>query len=393
MRKTGMTGRLTLAAAALVALTTLTGCGELTIRTWIKVVESESSGSVKLDFPNANPFPLTRIQGGFLTTIVMDTTTIPAPIEGTLTVEEIRVGAAQPGPFQYVCAWANPNLPSQGTVELDILGGRGTTQVTTNLRTTSGFAGGGTITEVTAGTQLNLEGDLLTAFLGAAESGAADGLFATRALFQGTASLGGVPVIFTMDLGVTNDTTPPLLDDDHLYNCSYYWEPDQGTAHYHGVNSKSSYLRAWPGDSPTAPRVIALADIGAVPGETLELDTIGGYAELPELQDGGKTTMTAVFSSTNQLLGTGQRNRIPGAINAGVDINTGGFLSCFLIFCSFQSSDIAQDFRVDPGLSVVVPAGANYLFVAPLPPSRKWADNSGFGFGIDVDSGPYPYEE
>jgi hypothetical protein len=39
-----------------------------------------------------------------------------------------------------------------------------------------------------------------------------------------------------------------------------------------------------------------------------------------------------------------------------------------------------------------VPPGANYLFVAPLPPSRKWADNSGFGFGIEVDPGPYPYE-
>jgi len=393
MHMTRTTGRLALAAAAGLALTTLTGCGELTIRTWIKVIEAESTGSLKFDFPNAKPFPLERIQGGFLTTIVMDTTSIPAPIEGTLVVEEIRVAAAQPGPFQYVCAWANPNLPSEGTVVLDILGGQGTTQVNTNLRTTSGFAGGGLITEVSTSTALNLEGDLLTAFLGAAESGAADGLFATRANFSGTSSLGGIGVIFTLDLGVTNDTTPPLLDEDHNYNCSFYWEPDQGTADYHGVNSKASYLRAWPGDSPSAPRVIALADIGAAPGDTLDLDTIGAYAELPELEDGNKTTMTAVFSSTSQLLGTGQRNRIPGAINAGSDINTGTFLSCFLIFCSVQSSDITQDFRVDPGVSIVVPPGANYLFVAALPPSRKWADNSGFGFGIDVDPGPYPYEE
>ena len=58
MHKTRTTGRLALAAAALVALTTLTGCGELTIRTWIKVIEAESTGSVKFDLPNANPFPL-----------------------------------------------------------------------------------------------------------------------------------------------------------------------------------------------------------------------------------------------------------------------------------------------------------------------------------------------
>jgi hypothetical protein len=396
MRTTDTKGRLGLAAAVLMALTTLTGCGELTIRTWIKVIESESTGSVRFDLPNTNPFILERIQGGFLATIVMDTTSIPAPLEGSLVIEQIKVAAAEAAPvrgIRWICAWRNPNLPSEGTVFLDILGGHGSTEVTTNLRTTSGIAGGGIITDVTAETALTLEGDLLTSFLGAAESGAADGLFATRAPFEGTSSIGGIPVIFSLDLGVTNDTSPPVFDEDHLYNCSWYWEPDQGTAVYHGVNSKSSYLRAWPGDSPLAPRVISLAELGAVPGETLHLDTIGEYAELPSLEDGSKTTMTAVFSSTNEIRGTGQRHRIPGAIDAGADINTGGFWSCFLIFCSFQSSDIAQDFRVDPGVSVVVPAGANYLFVAPLPGSRKWDDNSGFGFGVDADPGPYPYEE
>jgi hypothetical protein len=396
MRTTDTKGRLGLATAALLALTSLTGCGELTIRTWIKVIESESTGSVRFNLPNARPFVMERIQGGFLATIVMDTTSIPAPIEGDLVIEEIKVAAAEAAPARglfYICAWRNPNLPSEGAVFLDILGGQGNTQVTTNLRTTSGFAGGGVITDVTAETALTLEGDLLTAFLGAADSGSADGLFATRAPFEGESSIGGVPVIFSLDLGVTNDTTPPVFDEDHLYNCSFYWEPDQGTALYHGVNSKSSYLRAWPGDDPLAPRVISLEQIGAVPGETLRLDTIGEYAELPSLEDGNKRTMTAVFSSTSEIRGTGQRNRIPGAIDAGTDINTGSFLSCFLIFCSVQSSDIAQDFRVDPGASVVVPAGAKYLFVAPLPGSRKWADNSGFGFGVDVDPGPYPYEE
>ena len=386
MGKTHSMRRVALAAAGLTALLGLTACGELTIRTWIKVIESDSTGSVRFDLPNARPFVLERIQGGFLATIVMDTTTIPGPIEGTITVDEIRVAAAEPRVLQFVCAWGNPTLPSTGTVFLDILGGQGSTQVTTNLRTTSGF-GGGLVTELSTQTQLNLEGDLLNSFLGAAESGAADGLFATRAPFVGTSELSGIPVIFSLDLGVTNDTTPPLFDADHLENCAFYFE-EQGSALYHGVNAKSSYLRAWPGDSPTAPRVIALADLGVAPGETLRLDAIGSYADTTTLEDGSKTTMTAVFSSTSELRASSQRNRIPGAIDAGTDINTGSFLSCFLIFCSVQSSDIAQDFRVDPTRTVVVPPGANYLFVAPLPPSRKWSDNSGFGFGVDVDPGP-----
>jgi hypothetical protein len=391
MKKMGTLQRLALAGTALMALTTLTACGDLTIRTWVKVIENDSTGSVRFDIPSQPPpLVLERIQGGFLANIVMDTTTIPAPIEGTLTIEEIRIAAAQNGPLQYICAWANPTVPSTGTVFLDILGGQGSTHVNTNLRTTVGFGGGGVITEVATATDLNLEGDLLTKFLGAADTGTADGLFETRAPFQGTSSLGGIPVIFDLDLGVTNDTTPPVFDEDHAYNCTFYWE-EQGTSLYYGVNPKSSYLRAWPGDNPRAPLAISLTELGVAPGEVLPLDTVGAFAELLELQDGGKTGMTAVFSSTNQILGTDKQKRIPGAIDAGSDINTGGFLKCFLIFCSFQSSDITQDFRVDPGVDVVVPAGANYLFVAPLPASRKWGDNSGFGFGVDADPGLYPY--
>jgi hypothetical protein len=387
--RTRTTGPGLRAALAALALASLTGCGELTIRTWVKVIEAASTGSVKI--ATGQPLVLERIQGGFLAKIVVDTTAIPAPLEGTIEVEEIRLAAREPRALHFICAWANPTQTSAGTISLDILGGRGHTALTTHLRTTSGVAGGGIITDVSTPTELNLEGDLLGAFLGAAASGEADGLFATRAQFEGTSSLGGFPVVFSLDLAVTNESTPPQLDEDHLYECSWYWEPDQGTALYHGVNAKASYLRAWPGDEPSAPRVIALADIGAVPGEPLALDTIGAYADRTTLEDGHKTAMTAVFSSSDVLLGGGSRYRVPGAIDAGTDVNTGGYWKCVLIFCSFQSSDIPQDFRVDPGTSVVVPPGATHLFVAPLPPSRKWADNSGFGFGVDVDPGPYPY--
>jgi hypothetical protein len=346
--------RIAWAGLALAALTGLTGCGELTIRTWVKVIEADSTGYVLLDLPGSQPLPLTRIQGGILATIVMDTTTLPAPIEGTLTVEKIRLAASNAA-LSYVCAWANPELPSEGTVYLDVLGGHGSTEVTTNLRTFSGF--GQIVTELSTSTVLTLEGDLLTAFLGAAESGSADGLFATRAPFEGTSMLSGIPVIFSMDLAVTNESTPPVIYADHIAHCAHRWA-EQGTASYHGVNSKSSYLRAWPGDLPKPPRAIALSDLGVVPGDTLQLDTLGFYSNTTKLEDGNQQVMTAVFSSTNQVLASSQQKRIPGAIDAGTDINTGGFTKC-LILCSFVSSDIPQDFRVDPSTSVVVPAGAN----------------------------------
>ena len=83
-----------------------------------------------------------------------------------------------------------------------------------------------------------------------------------------------------------------------------------------------------------------------------------------------------------------QRARIPGALDAGSDVGTKTYLECFLIFCTSKPSDIAQDFRIDPAVNVVVPAGAQYLFVAPLAPSQKWGDNSGFGFGVNVEVNP-----
>jgi len=387
MKKMGTMPRTALAGLALLALTSLTACGQLTIRTWVKVIENDSTGSVTFDLPKAKPLVLQRIQGGFLANIVMDTTTIPAPINGTISLEKVLIAAAEPSALQYICAWKNPDLDSTGTVSLDILGGSGSTQVNANLRTTAGF-GGGLETDVSTTTTLTLQGDLLNKFLGAANTGSADGLFATRAPFLGTSELSGIPVIFSLDLGVTNDTTPPVIDADLLANCADYFA-EQGTALYNGVNPKSSYLRTWPGDSPQPPRVIKLADLGAQPGDVLRLDTIGVYGELASLEDGNHHEMTGVFSSTDQLLGGDKQKRIPGAIKAGGPaINTGGFLKCVLIFCSFQSSDIAEDFRIDPTTTIVVPPGANYLFVAPLPPSRKWSDNSGFGFGVDVDVNP-----
>jgi hypothetical protein len=39
-------------------------------------------------------------------------------------------------------------------------------------------------------------------------------------------------------------------------------------------------------------------------------------------------------------------------------------------------------------VNVTVPSGANFLIVAPLAPSQKWDDDSGFGFGVSVEVNP-----
>ena len=60
----------TIAASLLGAVAILaTGCGELTIRTWVTVVEDEIGGSVSIDLGRTVPwvFDMLRIQGGLLT--------------------------------------------------------------------------------------------------------------------------------------------------------------------------------------------------------------------------------------------------------------------------------------------------------------------------------------
>ena len=40
------------------------------------------------------------------------------------------------------------------------------------------------------------------------------------------------------------------------------------------------------------------------------------------------------------------------------------------------------------GPTVTIPAGAQYLIVAPIPDSLSWADNSGFGLGVALTVNP-----
>ena len=70
-------------------------------------------------------------------------------------------------------------------------------------------------------------------------------------------------------------------------------------------------------------------------------------------------------------------------------IATAPYWNCLIWpLCWQVPTDISQDFRIDPTVTVTVPAGAQYLVVGPLPGSYLWGDNLGFGFGLTVERVP-----
>jgi hypothetical protein len=378
-----------LATVVCAAALTATGCGNLTIRSWVKLVTAESSGTVTAALLGP-PVPINRLQGGFLGAIVLDTTSLPGPVDGTVTVDDVRIaGDTAPSILGAVCIWGDPANPSSGTINLDILGGSGSTTLTLNLRASATLAEriGVPPVALSQTATFPLTGIGLTQLLNASVTGSGDGLFATGADFVGDTTIAGTPATFALTLKVNNDSTPPLFDADLLTKCGKHFN-EQGRDIFYGVNSKGSYLLA-KSDQPVAPTVIALADIGAKPGNQLKIARVGTYNDATELRDGNATKMAAVFSSSNVVKSGKNKARIPGAIDAGTDVTTPAYVTCIIWpFCTSTATDIPEDFAVTNSPTVTIPAGAQYLIVAPTPDSLKWGDNSGFGLGVSLTVNP-----
>jgi len=369
-------------AAALMA----TGCGNLTIRSWVKVITDESSGSITT---GNMPIVINRLQGGFLGAIVLDTTSLPGPVDGSISVDDVRIAGDAGVPIGAICVWGDPANASSGTINLNILAGQGSATITLNLKSTAAIADTVHIPPVflsqTATFPLNGIG--LTQLLNAASTGSGDGLFATSASFEGETVLLGQPATFGLELQVTNDSTPPLFDTDLLGKCGGHFN-EQGKDIFYGVNVMASYLLA-KNDKPQPPTIIKLADIGAKAGDHLKVARVGTYNDKLELRDGTATKMAALFSSSSVVNKDNQRNRIPGAIDAGTDVTTPAYRVCIIWpFCTDTPTDIAEDFSVASSATVTIPTGAQYLIVAPTPDSLKWGDNSGFGLGVSLTVNP-----
>jgi hypothetical protein len=362
-----------------------TACGQLTIRTWVKVIEEQSSGSVVVA---GTEFPLERVEGGFLAVARLDTRNLLAPLPGTIRLDDVRIAADEPQVLQEVCTWGNPAIPSTGTVVVDILGGPSSASLTLNLLATTRLSTNINFPPVSLSQPATFalgSGLTLDRLLAAQLSGSADGLFNTEASFVGDSMVGTIPVQFQLDIQVTNDGTPPAFSPDLLAFCATFFET-QGRELFWSVNSKSSYLLTANLDDTKPPLVIELADVGAAPGDVLRLVRVGTFAPTSTLKDGTLTALAGVFSSNATVLGMHERVRVPGAIDAGTDVTTGIVIHCeIIVVCLPTSTNIAQDFLIDPNVTVTVPPGATHLMAAPLSPGLLYRDNSGFGFGLTVE--------
>ena len=118
---------------------------------------------------------------------------------------------------------------------------------------------------------------------------------------------------------------------------------------------------------------------------------MGTYADSTLLRDGDETRMAGVFSATDTVLPPWNDVRVPDAIDAGEDYETPHYWTCILLLCfPIPATDIPEDFRIDPEVEVVVPSGAEYLIVAPVDGDLEFEDNTGLGFGVDIEVNPGP---
>lgn len=133
------------------------------------------------------------------------------------------------------------------------------------------------------------------------------------------------------------------------------------------VSSSATYFHPDPVDNPPSTTAVALAPLGITPGMVLDVRTIGDWHNGPNGDLFAE--MMVVFSSSNTLLAPANRHRVPGALGVGRNNRSG--LSC----PSGDSLDVPEDFYIDADTTiVVVPPGAQYLFVATA--DCYWMDNS-----------------
>ena len=157
------------------------------------------------------------------------------------------------------------------------------------------------------------------------------------------------------------------------------------------VPVRGTYLYVDPRDNfgVESPGVADLQNNGISGGDTIlisfegTVDNYGGsdYHTLDYL--------IGVFSSTNQLLSVSEADRVPGAINAGDDFETGQ------TWFSDENTDIPEDFQITPstGFLIQVPQNAKYLFLSML--DSWYPDNtspSPIAVAIEKQAGGFPLE-
>jgi hypothetical protein len=154
--------------------------------------------------------------------------------------------------------------------------------------------------------------------------------------------------------------------------------PACASIHTVKLNPRATYLQTASDSGSLDATPIALASLpfAVSAGDFLRLERLGDFSFFARGDESGRG-LSAVFSSTSELLPNSNLNRVAGAIDAGTDYSSGpNFLG--------GPNDIAADFFV-PGLGSVVtsvivqvPVDAAYLFFS--------ASDSQFGDNLDIDN-------
>lgn len=351
----------------------LTACGgPLVLPAWLNLDPSQSTLQIQaagIDFGSS------QLQGGIYAVISLDLSHIPT-VTGTIQVPRIEIATQNPylGP---ICVAADSSNPQVGHLSLNVL--TGASQVdfplatqTTALRKT--VASQSDITNVSFPLDISLLNGLL-------KSGEVDGLIQLPLSVQQDFQLGGLSASATISGVVTSSSVPPAVSTELTACQSSAAYAQQTSPVAVVVNSKRTYLRTfW--DNAMGARVVSLAQLGAQPGDTLSLSPAGSFASTTG--EPGSSRIVAAFSSSDTLLGNpsffGSASRLPGALNAGVDITTPRSYYFRL------PTDISQDFEVKPNTEVVVPTGATHLFFTPY--DSHFDDNFSTDLRVQIQVNP-----
>lgn len=137
------------------------------------------------------------------------------------------------------------------------------------------------------------------------------------------------------------------------------------------LSPRGTYLLADPfdygpigGSDIEDPAIVDLEVNGIIAGMTVKVSftgeiCTGAYWDQEPLvyKNMSEVTLFGVFSSSSQLLPINEQHRVPGAIDYGVPEDSG------LTYFQGLSTDIPEDFEIEPGMEVVVPEGTKYLFL------------------------------
>ncbi len=367
------------------------GCGEMTIRTWVRVLEDESGGWVDV---NGEVFDVERLQGGFLTETKLNTLQVLGTMEGTIELLDVRMAGEVEGIIGKLCTWGNHPGESTGTLRMNLLQRTLETDLyldalaTTELSEAFGLPPISFAQPIDFDLGANFE---LDTFVNAFLEGSTEGLFETTSQIASEMEIIGIPAVFNLETAVTSGPHPPVFDEDLLDYCGELFAQQRfGDAAYYAINPKSSYMRHLNNDRPKDPLFISLDEVGAAPGDMLRLRTHGVYSILLLAKDGIDTRLGGVFSRNEDLLDSSHLGRLPGVVGSTAPpMNTWLSIFCAFSTCNdFGGDDIPQDFQINPERTVRVPPGARYLVVAPVDGWRSYHENTGLGFGLTVEVNP-----